>query len=426
MRKDRNGLRITGVLIIVCLACLCGAAQGEDANDDGSETDLDVALKFGAFFSYGPDDEVLFPERDSALGLGRVRLTINHRFNRTANAQIAYEHQVKAVSHGATLGLGGGGLPSFSDPAYRITPLADEIVDETRTFTWRHELDRALVALHPDWGEVTLGRQAIGLGRGVIFGSVDIFAPFSPLEVDREWRQGVDAARFEYRLSPTSSVELLGAFGESWDDSALLARCRGYVGRFDGEIIAGKRGQDAMCAGVLSAFVGGAEMHGEIAVLNTPEEQADGGLFGNERLVSRATLGASYTLNIGNGLNVLGEYQHNGLGVRDPEDLLPRLTDPDFQKRLLRGDMRITGRHGLALQASYPINNAWSGALLLVGSPKDGSGVGSPSLSWDVSDHVTLDAVGFVPWGSEPDRGILQSEYGGRPLALFLQVSMYY
>ena len=129
MRKDRNGLRITGVLIIVCLACLCGAAQGEDANGDGSETDLDVALKFGAFFSYGPDDEVLFPERDSALGLGRVRLTINHRFNRTANAQIAYEHQVQAVSHGATLGLGGGVLPSFADPAYRITPLADEIVD---------------------------------------------------------------------------------------------------------------------------------------------------------------------------------------------------------------------------------------------------------------------------------------------------------
>lgn len=419
--------QITALLLILALtSALSVGRAGETPGDNESSADLDVAVKVGTLLSYGSDDEVLFPERDSALGFTRLRLTLNHRFGPGANAQIAYEHQVRAVSRGAGLGLGSTVLPSFGQSPYRVVPLEDDIIAESQSFTWRHELDRALVALHPDWGEVTVGRQAIGLGRGVIFGSVDIFAPFSPLEVDREWRRGVDAARIEYRLSPTSSMEVLGIGGDTWDDAALLARWRGYVGRLDGELIAGKRGEDAFYGAVASAFVGGAEVHGELALFDTPDKQPGGGLFGDDHLAAQATLGSSYTFGIGNGLTVLGEYQYNGLGVREAEEIVPALLRPDFQRRFLRGDMRILGRHGLALQAGYPFSNVWSGSLLAVGSPKDGSGVLSPSLSWDVSDHVTIDAVGFLPWGPESERGILQSEYGGRPASLFLQVSMYY
>jgi hypothetical protein len=423
--------RIGWLLITLCLMSAiftppCYSAEQPGEPGDEARTDLDVALKLGTLLSRAPDDPFLFDERDSALGFLRLRLGLTHRFTDTLTSRVAYEHQIRARSHGSQTGLGSDLLPAFSDAPYRIVPLENEIVDETSTFVWRHELDRALLAAHPDWGEITVGRQAIGLGRGVIFGSVDVFAPFSALEVDREWRRGVDAARIEYRLSPTSSFELLGVGGDTWNDAALLARYRGYVGRLDGELIAGKRGRDAMYGAVASAFIGGAEAHGEIAVFDTPEAQPGGGLFGNDHMAAQATLGASYTFGLGNGLTLLGEYQYNGFGVREAEDILPKLREQNFQNRFLRGDMRILGRHGFALQTSYPFSNVWSGSLLLVGSPEDGSGVASPSLAWDVSDHVTIDAAAFLPWGAEPEQGILQSEYGGRPTSLFLQMSMYY
>lgn len=39
---------------------------------------------------------------------------------------------------------------------------------------------------------------------------------------DERGRRGVDAFRAQYRLSATSSAECIGAFGETWEQSALL------------------------------------------------------------------------------------------------------------------------------------------------------------------------------------------------------------
>jgi hypothetical protein len=151
------------------------------------------------------------------------------------NTELAYEQRASMTSKDAGA-AGTGILPSGGKAPYRIGQLDWELAEDDDTFIYRHEVDRALVALHPDWGEVIMGRQAIGLGRGVLFGAVDVFSPFSPAEVDREWRRGVDAARVEYRISDTSSAEVLAAFGENWDDSALLGRFRGYIGNIDGEL----------------------------------------------------------------------------------------------------------------------------------------------------------------------------------------------
>jgi hypothetical protein len=54
------------------------------------------------------------------------------------------------------------------------------------------------------------GRR-FGWRRGVLFTAVDLFAPFSPLEADREWRAGVDAVRTDIKLTERSSIDLVGA-----------------------------------------------------------------------------------------------------------------------------------------------------------------------------------------------------------------------
>jgi len=137
-------------------------------------------------------------------------------------------------------------------------------------------------------------------------------------------------------------------------------------------------------------------------------------------------LGASYTFDVGNGLTVLAEHHYSGLGVEDAEDALVRLQEKDFQNRLLRGDMQILGRQAVAVQLTYPFNEAVNGSFLVLTSPADGSGVLAPSLRLDLDRNITFIASAFVPWGPEPAAGRLRSEYGATPASLFLQMCVYY
>ena len=379
---------------------------------------LDTRLKWSALASHAPDDPVLFADRWSGAGSLRARFEMKAEFGDFSNIEIAYEQVARWLSARGGLAIG----PDAGRVPYRFTPLEWSVLAGGEG-AWRHGFDRLSIAFHPTWGEITLGRQAVGLGRAWLFGSVDVFAPFAASEFDREWRPGVDAARISYRVSDTSSVELIGIAGRSWKDSAVLGRFRGYAGEMDWEVIAGKRAEDFLWATVFSGSVGDAEMHLELAWFHTPRPHPDGGVFGNDYLMAKATLGASYTFSVGNGLTLLGEYHYSSFGVADIADATERLADPEFATRLLRGDMQILGRHGVALQLSYPFNDMVTGSMTLLVNPVDGSGLALLSAGWDLSDESRLTVSCHLPWGDDPTAGRLESEYGANPLSLFIQLS---
>ena len=255
---------------------------------------------------------------------------------------------------------------------------------------------------------------------------MDIFSPFSPLEVDREWRQGVDAARVEYQLSDTSSAEVIAAIGETWEKSALIARLRGYFDDIDAEFIFGKRADDLMVAGVASAAVMEAEVHCELALYNTPEAQTDGGIFNNDHEVAKAVFGGSYTFDVGHGLTFLAEYHYSGFGLKDVSRATDKIAESTFAERVIRGDTQTLGREAFAYQLSYPFSISLNGAFLVLHSPQDGSAVLSPSLIWDFSKSASLLGSIFIPFGNQPYGGQVKSEYGSTPLSFFLQLRMYY
>jgi len=419
-------------LVLICLFAapyLGGVGHGEvwwTDHEEQRKLYSNTSLKWTGLASRAPDDPVLFPDRNSAIGLFRCRLDVKYAQAAFLDANFAYEHRMRKQT-GVDVGMGGSILPDRGEAFFRLTQLDWRITGRDDSFLWEHEIDRGLVSLHPGWGEVTVGRQAVGLGRGRLFSAVDMFAPFSPTEVDREWRRGVDAARVEYRLSDTLSAEGLGVFGESWDESALLGRVRGYLGPVDGEFIFGKRGEDMLAAIITSAALFGAAVHAETALFDVPQKQPGGGLFGNDKMVGKALLGASYTFDVGNGLTLLAEYHYSGFGVKDAEEAVQILAvDTALQKRFQRGDTQTLGRHNLGFQAGYPVNDAVTVGLLILTSARDGSGIISPSVVWDVRRNVTFLSSAFAPWGTRPTGGALQSEYGGTPWSLFLQVNAYF
>jgi len=386
------------------------------SSDDGERTvDLVSSLK----------ESTVITGDDSLTGLWRLRFGLDARLSRRSTVELAYEQRLRTIEADAMQGL--VVLPGQAEAPYRITQL-DEAIRDTDAYSYRHEIDRALVALHYERVDVTIGRQAIGWGRGVLFSGIDVFSPFSPLETDREWRRGVDAIRADVWLSDLTSLDVVGAFGESWDESALLGRFRGRTssGLFDGEVVFGKRAEDTMYAGGFSATVWEAEVHGELAFFDTPETSVDGGLFGSDSPVAKAVLGASYTFNVGNGLTVWAEYHFSGFGSEDMAQAQERLQDADYLKRFLRGDTQIVGQRAAAVQAGYLVNDVWTLNFTWIANPDDGSGVVSPGVNLTVSDNVSIVASVYIPYGDGLDEsGVPRSEYGGATVTAFLQFAIY-
>src|SRR6185295_18382914 len=162
-----------------------------------------------------PDAELLFPERDSVSALWRVRVDPVARFGPKVTAAVSYEHRLRLSSQPAAF-AGLDVLPQDARAPYRVRQL-DWQLSRSHGSSWRHEVDRAYLAVNLAQLNLTVGRQAIGWGRGVLFGAVDVFSPFSPLEADREWRRGVDAVRADVKIADRASLDVVGAFGERLD-----------------------------------------------------------------------------------------------------------------------------------------------------------------------------------------------------------------
>jgi len=409
----------------MALVFVVGGARARDlweSTDGDRSTALTTTIKA----------TTVMPESAEATNLWRLRLGFSADAP-SSHAEFAYEHRMRSSPAGASGAIGLPLDPLDARAPFRLAQLDAGIIEEG-TYSYCHELDRAFVAFRNDRAEVTVGRQAIGWGRGALFGTIDVFSPFSPLEVDREWRRGVDAVRADVRLGGHGSLDIVLAGEETWDDSALVARLGGRSdsGTWDGDFVLGKRGEDSMYAGTFSASTpGGAAVYGELAFFETPEHFDNGGLFGSDGSVAKAVLGAWRRYDVGEGLTLRAEYHYSGFGCEDVSVLEP--TSPTFDpayaalflSRFQRGDMQIAGRQAAALQASYQLSDVWTSGLAVIGNPDDGSGVVTPSLAWDFSDSVSVSMSVFASYGREPVAGIPRSEYGGSPVSVFLQVSIY-
>lgn len=384
---------------------------------------LRTSFKGTLLLSHAPDAPLLFPERDSATSFWRFRVEPQARLGGRFTLGAAYEQRVRVFS--AAAGAAGLGiLPPDTPAPYRVRQL-DWSISSTSGSSWRHEIDRAYIAAHLERVELTLGRQAVGWGRGVLFGAVDLFSPFTPLEADRESRRGVDAIRADFKLTTRSSLDAVAAFGESLDDSAFGARFRGYRGELDIELVAGYRARDVFFGITSSVAVGGAEVHGELALFRAPESLPAGGLGSEGRGALKAVAGTSYRVPVGNGVLLFVEYHYSGFGAGSAEEILPLLSDPGFLERYVRGDTQILDRHALAALATYEaspeltLNGQW------VQSPVDGSAVVVPSLTWTLSDRLSLLGSVYLPFGEAPRGLTLESTYGAAATSGLLQIRIY-
>ncbi len=414
--------RRAACVLAMALVAGGGPVRAQTTGDGGPTFAFRWSLKSSALVSRAPDDAVLFPDRDSATGFWRFRVEPDVRLGDDVTVDVAFEQRLRVFSSAASNGA--GVLPAESAAPFRIRPL-DWRLASSANAEWRGEIDRAAVHVHRPAVDVTIGRQAIGWGRGVLFGAIDLFSPFTPLEADREWRRGVDAVRADVKLGDRSSLDLVSAFGDGVDRSAFGARLRGYAGKADVEIVGGRRARDVFGGVASSAAIGGAEVHGELAVFRVPAVPGST-VFPADQAIVKAVAGASWRVPAGNGVLVYAEYHYSGFGADRAAAILPRLADPAFQERYLRGDTQILERHALAALASYEASPELALAVEWLQSPVDGSGVVVPSATWTFGDRSSMLASAYLPFGRAPAGAALGSAFGATPLGLFVQLKVYH
>ena len=388
-------------LVTSVLALVCGATALEAQAPDLSAYYLNLLSHSGE----SPLSEA------GVADFQRLRLMWAPSFG-PLDLDVAYEHTLQLSEEDV---LGTGAVTVVPDAGVNWLEL-DWTVEESDHVSWRHRFDRlALTVPVGGSAELSVGRQVVSWASTLILTPADPFTPFDPADPFREYRAGIDAARIRAYPGPFSEVDLVVRPTSSPDGDQLTALVRGKTNWRGWDVAAwgGVLFDDA--AGAVSAVgaMAGWAVRTEISVRDDGAGAVLRGTVGVDRRV------ALY----GRDLYLIVEYQRDGFGAADSEELFQTALSLAFQ----RGELQVLARDAMAAQASYRVHPLWAADLLALTSLSDGSVLVSGGLNWAFGSNSSLRAGVFVGSGDDaftpPQIG---SEFGLTPTVLYLSLTHFF
>jgi hypothetical protein len=291
-----------------------------------------------------------------------------------------------------------------------------------------HRLDRLSVSWRKQQWVARLGRQAVSWGNGMMYNPMDIFNPFDPAAVDKEYKSGDDMAYGQYLRDNGDDVQAVWVVRRDEDGNldrtvnSLSAKYHGFLGEYEYDLLVAEH-YDDLIAGVGGIFpLGGAVLRGDITVADTDEDT-----------VFSAVGSVSYSW-VGFGKNMSGvlEYFYNGFGQDDDEygiEYLPE--NPDLAARLGRGELFTLGKHYLATSVLVELSPLLTVTPNLFLNLEDGSFLGQVVGQYDLSqDWQLLLSVNLPVGDSGTEFGGIDSPVAGLQLSqgvsVFTQLAWYF
>ncbi len=356
-----------------------------------------------------PDDDALGAFAGSPAWDGNLDLRLLFRENRGPWELI--------VDH-TTIGLGGDTFEfnESSRGAIDQTPTDDERRALELTWTLErddryrvyHRFDRLALRYRGDSWDLTLGREAVSWGSGKAFNPMDVFAPFAPTTVDRDYKAGEDLLKFDKLFDGGSDLQLLAVFrrdGEGdreFDEGSYGGKWRTFIGESELELAAGRHYEDDIAAITYRFPIGGALVQTDWVATHLDEED-------EWKISGVANIDYSFQL-AGRTTYVFAEYYRNGFGRNGNPIELGRL--PDYlTERLQRGEVFSLMKDYLAAGGSYQWHPLITQSTTLLWNLHDNSSLLQSNLSFEPSDQQRLEAGVTLTLG---ERG---EEYGRIDLA---------
>ncbi len=278
--------------------------------------------------------------------------------------------------------------------------------EEEDEYVVNHGLDRLYWRLRSGPADLTVGRSALTWGPGRFWNPTDYFAPFSPTEIDKEEKPGIDMVRVRVSVASNASLDFVAApvrRTDGVDDidreySAGAARASVNVNVFD-LALSGGRIYDRYIAGFdAEGPIGGALLR--LAATYTsfetmPEEDRPDPYF---RAMADIDYGFAWNWNP----YILLEYYYNGEGEDDPDDYGELAQQPEFISAMLRGAPSNFGRHYGAVNFTLTPHPLVTLNEVFIINISDGSFYNGAYLGWSITESLELQAGANVTSGQIP------------------------
>jgi hypothetical protein len=302
----------------------------------------------------------------------------------------------------------GGSLPSARIQDDRRLFDLTAVITEDEDHLFYHRLDRLLVSYHPQWGALVVGRQALTFGNGLLFNPMDLFNPFAPTDMERDYKVGDDMLTARCTPSATGELSLIGVprrdsnSGQiAWDSSSVAANYHTSLAAMEMDMLIAKHYQEKVIGLGGSGYFMDAAWRMDATWTDRSAYKS-----GDDYLALVANLDYAWILWQKNFYGLI-EYYHNGLGHVDPAEAA---LDPLVREKIARGEIFTLGRNYLGSQIQVEIHPLLRIEANLIVNLDDGSGLTQPRIVWDIAQDLRLTSGARFYFGNEG------SELGGFPI----------
>jgi hypothetical protein len=373
----------------------------------GTDWSLGGHLKYQFIYMDYPQDSI-FRE---VLGSGALDNNLETRVKfdgRRGKWDFKLDYQFIAI-HAETLKLAGS-LPGSTLPVNSV------ISDDRRWWNLTHSfgsgktaivnrLDRLSAGYTTDRTVWRFGRQAISWGNGLVFTPMDVFNPFDPAAVDKEYKTGDDMLYGQYLFNSGNDLQGVAVVRRNphtgkveSDQSSFAFKYHGFLGMNEIDLLAAEHFGDQIIGLGGIANIGGAVWRGDLTWTRTDSDR-----------VWSAVSSLSYSWTWG-GKNVSGvlEYYYNGFGQKNGEySTVDLIQNPDLLRRLERGELFTLASHYVAASATVEMTPLFMLIPNFFINLQDPSALAQVVVQYDWKQNLMVLAALNIPIGPEG------SEYGG-------------
>ena len=278
-------------------------------------------------------------------------------------------------------------------------------IEEAEAYRVYHRLDRLHLTLQPEWGSVSIGRQALTWGNGMLFNTMDLFNPISPTNIDREYKIGDDMVVVQVTTDRIHDLQLLcvprrnlDTEALDWEQSSLGAKVHLAPTSTEFDLMAAMHYQDLIVGFGSMGYLGNAAWRSDATWTFLQHDDYETGFLA---LVANMDYAWIWWRK-----NFYGfiEFYYNGLGDLDYQDAW---LDQNLSQRIARGEMFFLGKTYLSSEIQIEFHPLFNGHLTIIHNSADSSGILIPRVVGDIRQNVQ------ITFGGQHYYGANGTEFGG-------------
>ncbi|MBN2725606.1 MAG: hypothetical protein JXR95_16195 [Deltaproteobacteria bacterium] len=403
--------------------------------------------------------------KSALMGLGEARIGFSGAWKEDI---FKWQFQLKGAaalySQVGIMNSIGGGTGNY-EPSY-LFPLQYTDSDDPNV-TLSSLVDRMNIKFRLGKLDFILGRQAIGLGVGFIWQPADLLGTFSPLEIDRENKPGVDAIRINWTPGQFTEVAFIGVAGgpgcnhisfpdssnplapSVWqtvagnsctpgeiryenEHSSAAVRLRTTFDEWDIGILGGYVRGDLVGGIFFAGSIKKFNFKGEATFTHDMDTQSPGDpYYSSKNNFIRSVLGMEYSFDTKKSVKLVSEIYYNGFGTDDPSEYLNTMSSA---RTAVHGEVLNPGMLYGAVALNIELSDKIKMATMAMGNFFDASFHLSSSLDIRLDDNSSIVLGGYVPIGKKPEINLsgtgnvlkVNSEFGLYPTMIYVQYKRYY